>query len=296
MNEQSLATTRRLGQARDWLLPFALGMLVLTGCTSISSQMITRDATNTCWQQETGLQGIPITLKVPTHLKLYVYDKHYLEYVNGVVPDASHAVAQVQTIPLDVPVRDFASEFMYTEKIFTVDFKRPAGGTYNLRLAMTDDQYFQNIQHDVTDQTIKDVTRLLSALLPPGNVLPATAGGTPGVAPNVSEIKSLAAVGVFEIADPSFQQQVLAFLNCHLNKSHDAWVAAPGVDSVNRVGIPPWGNVQTPYPPVPFCPGNACHCNPAADSGPSTDVAPIPSSPASVSQQARATKKSWWPF
>jgi hypothetical protein len=252
---------------KEYRLILCSACLILSlGCTSITSRLMTRDSTNTYWE-ETKLRGIPITLKVPTHLKVYVYDKHYLEFANN---DSS----VVQPVELDVPIRDFASEFMYTEKIFTVDFKRPAAGAFNLRLAMNNEQYFSQIQHDVTDQTIADVTTLLGDILKPAKG--ATLAGAPsgGVnPPNVSEVKSLVAVRIFELADPCFQAQVTEFLNCHLNKAHDAWVAAPGVVDVNRVRIPPGENLETPYPASPFCPDGNCQ---EPNRGPAIPDCPAP--------------------
>src|SRR5262245_6108818 len=86
------------------------------GCASIESTMVTRDETNQYWERHNCLNGIPITVKVPTHLKLYVFHKHYLEFTQQgkdfvYVP-----------VNMGVVVRDFAQEFMYTDKIFVVDF------------------------------------------------------------------------------------------------------------------------------------------------------------------------------
>src|SRR5262245_49862691 len=120
------------------------GLLFVAGCASIESTMIERDECNSEWEKDRHIKGIPITLKVPTHLKLYVFDKHYLELVNV------GGETDVLPVELDVPVRDFGHEFLYTSKIFTVDFKRPMAGTSNLRLDMSQDQYFAKIQHDVT--------------------------------------------------------------------------------------------------------------------------------------------------
>ncbi len=266
--------------------------------------MVTRDETNQVWEQHRCLNGIPITLKVPTHLKLYVFQNHYLEAVevgyaiqNGGQPAPPEPPAPMQSgmpmtgsavrqspiqlasrrqdqdptpgnagqtqktpiyeicpVALDVVVRDFAHEFMYTEKIFVVDFKRPAAGSSNLRVDMTEEQYFDQIQHDITDSTISAITGLLGASTPGFTGAPAGDRGV-GAQPDLFPIRSLVAVGIFEIEAPDFEQQVADFINCHINKAHDAWVVPPATGCVNRVGIPAWENVQVPYPPVPLCPG-----------------------------------------
>ncbi len=230
-----------------WMLAVLLG---LAGCTSIDSTMIERDELNTHWHKHRHLHGIPITLKVPTHVKVYVFEKHYLELVNV------GGNYEVQPVDLDVPIRDFSHEFLYTEKIFTVDFKRPAAGSYNLRLDMTEDQYFAKIQHDVTDETIAKVTELLGKVLPDGGLFAAPVSGPDK--PDPKEIRSVVAVGVFEIDAPDFEHQIAAFLNCHINKAHDAWVVPPGVQQVRRLGILESSNTQIPYPPQPLCPNGNC--------------------------------------
>lgn len=208
-----------------WLL----SALAFAGCTSMSSTMLTRNESNLCWQKIKHLKGVPITVKVPTHLKVYVYEKHFLEERDG----------QIQVVKLDFVIRDFASEFLYTEKVFTVDFKRPAAGSYNLDLDLTEDQYIQKISHDVTDETIKDVTALLGAL--PGLGIKFAEGGEGErgtLDERLKEVKAVVAVGLFEIDDPEFEAQVTEFVNCHMNQAHDAWVLPPNA-TIRRVPLHP---------------------------------------------------------
>jgi hypothetical protein len=123
---------------------------------------------------------------------------------------------------------------------------------------MTPDQYIDEIQHDITEQTITQVTGLLGAFTGPKG-LSASPASTPATKPDLKEIKSLVAVGIFEIDSPDFEQKVKQFLDCHVNKSHDAWVVPPNVPNINRAGISSSENLQVPYPPVPLCPENgAC--------------------------------------
>jgi hypothetical protein len=214
-----------------------LTLMAVTGCTSINSTMLTRNECNTGWNKIKHLKGVPITLKVPTHLKVYVYDLHFLK------PDGSF-------VETKSPIRDFATEFILAEKIFTVDFKRPAAGAYNLDLDMTEDQYIQKISHDVTDQTIQDVTGLIQGLGGIGLSL-ATGPGTESSS-KIEEIKSVAAVGVFEVEDPLFEDKVTTFINCHLNQAHDAWVVPPGA-TIHRTHLPD----QQAGSITPLCEG--CH-------------------------------------
>lgn len=211
------------------------------GCTSVQSTMVTRDEANQFWERHDCLNGIPITLKVPTHLKVYVFHKHYLDLVSG---------NKVVSATLDVVLKDFAHEFMYTEKIFFVDFKRPPAGSSNLRVDMTQEQYIDELQHDITDRTLSDASSLLAAFTGSTGLKPKTASATEN-AKRRKEIRSLVAVGIFEIESPDFEMKLRNFIDCHVNKSHDAWVVPPGVRSIQRQGLS--GNKAVPYPPEPLC-------------------------------------------
>ncbi|MGC3967425.1 MAG: hypothetical protein QM775_08670 [Pirellulales bacterium] len=214
---------------RHWFI-FGFALTVASaGCQGTSSTMLTRDESNTTWDKHTCLSGVPITLKVPTHVKVYIYETYFLDTVDvGGVP-------RVQRIKLKYPVRDYAQEFIYTEKIFTVDFKRPAAGMYNLKLEMTKDQYISKVQHDVTDKTIEQVSEMFQRLAPKGLVATPSALDSTDIESQIGTIKSVSAVGIFEIDAPDFEQQVTCFINHHLNRAHDAFVTEPHIQSINRV-------------------------------------------------------------
>lgn len=233
------------------------------GCASVESTMVTRDETNHQWERHNCLNGIPITLKVPTHLKLYVFHNHYLQPMKVAVAKkddgASEAeepkveIIDYQPVDVGVVVRDFAQELMYTDKVFVVDFKRPAAGSANLKVKMTDQQYIDKIQHDITDNTINNVGGLIAAANNDKDF--ATVSTTPEQGkPNYLTVRALVAVGIFEIDAPDFETKVQEFMECHVNKSHDAWVVPPGVQCVNRVGLGSTANGQVTYPATPLCP------------------------------------------
>lgn len=222
-----------------------LGIGLITGCRSSTSTMFSRDEMNMGWCQFKKVDGFPITVKVPTHLKMYVYETHYLEQ-----DDVGNGVKKTTYIDLPVTIRDFAHEMVYSEKIVMVDFKRPAAGAFNLDVDLTDDQYIKKIQHDVTDQTLNEVNGILNTLGGPNSIFK-LASKLDNNIPTITEIKSVVAVGMFEVDAPDFEQQVTDFLNCHINKSHDAWRESPGVKDVNRVFPNNTGDMQ-------LCPNGQC--------------------------------------
>jgi hypothetical protein len=282
----------------NWLRPCICILGLCAGCTSIESTMVTRDESNQTWERHNCLNGVPITLKVPTHLKLYVFEKHYLETVTvpkrdndgNPVKDKDGKVIEridVQPVSMDIVVRDFANEFMYTDKIFVVDFKRPPAGVSNLTVDMTPDQYISRVQHEIQENTIEQVSGLLGAFIGEGGLKSAAVEEEepPREGPALTPIKSLVAVGIFEIEAPDFEQKVKQFIDCHVNKSHDAWVVPPCVHGINRVGIHPCDNTLVPYPPVPLCPANSEYA------APSTVNLPTSARPLGASMRS-ATKSS----
>lgn len=219
----------------------------LAGCASSESSVLTRNELNDDWSIMRHIKGIPITVRVPTHVKLYVYDKYFLQEVQLV-----EGVSEIRPVELEIPVRDFAQDFIYTEKVIMVDFKRPAAGSFNLEVDLTEDQYIEKIQHDVTDETIQRVTELVGQLMPEGIGAFASKGAGEDIDPKLKEIKSVVAVGVFEVDAPDFELQITEFLNCHLNNSHDAWVAPPWVGDVHRP------STDRPTPGPVLCPDGNC--------------------------------------
>ncbi len=237
-----------------WLTGVA-ALAVMAGCSSARTNMLHRDESNTMWERERHLHGVPITLSVPTHCKVYVTEKHFLidksettvketKEVKGpdntvTIPASSttRTISGIERMALPVVVRDVRHEIIFTDKIFTVDFIRPAAGTFNLDVDFNN-QYFKKIQHDVVDETIDDVGNLISKIAPKG-VFGVTASN-PGeaVSAKLFPVESVVAVGIFEIDSPDFEQQVMAFVNCHVNKSHTALIGPPGVTGAVRLPLP----------------------------------------------------------
>lgn len=206
-----------------------LGLCALVGCSSTRSTMLTRDESNTAWQL-TKSKGVPITLSVLTHVQVTVIDKQFLTLVD------SGKSKIVERLELKVPVRGVTIDPIRTDKVMTVDFVRPAAGTFKMGITMDPNkQYFQEIQNELEDKTINEIGGLLGKLAPGGFFNVASSGGET-VDPMVKQVDSVVAVEVFEVDSPTFEHDVRAFLNCHLNKAHDAYVV-PAPAELNRVGL-----------------------------------------------------------
>ena len=116
------------------------------------------------------------------------------------------------------------TQLEYTDKIFLVDFKRPAAGILDLKDAqMDDEQYFAKVQADVTERTIEDVSGALETITSPISSLKAkqSNSATPSSAANsISEInesvnfqKSVVAMCRFDISEPGWEEQMMCFIN-----------------------------------------------------------------------------------
>lgn len=199
-------------------------LLVLTsGCASFRSTMLNRLEGGMFIGNSNGtakpdgaprhFKGIPITLKVPTHLEVFITETVYRQL------DTSEPQA-VWNEPLGIRIYNVRTNVIQTKQLFTVDFKRPAAGTLDLTADMTDEQYFEKITSKLQDDTITQSAGLLSTVLRATS----TAGG-----PTDQQLQKLAAMDVsretrdvaykrFDINSPTFEWDVECFVNEQLSQ------------------------------------------------------------------------------
>jgi hypothetical protein len=205
---------------RRWLsLTAALALGTGIGCTSVSSTYLHRDEFDTSWEKKKA-KGVPVTLDVPTHVRIEINEKKYLKKVNDNYSlvtdgDAAQGAQPVRTLSI-------AYNVLTEKKMFMVDFKRPAAGPFTLAASFTNQQ-ISAYNHTLTDLTIETIGTQINALL--GTILPRIPGLQAGTqveetepkpdAPIVLELESLVAAGVFKLDDPMFEAQVSEFLRCY---------------------------------------------------------------------------------
>lgn len=139
-----------------------------SGCQSYSSTILNRLEDNTFFGNSNGnpkehcsarpYKGIPIALKVPTHLDVYIDEIYYIK----LDPDSGKATDSAECGCRLYHVR---TELIKTEKIFTVDFKRPAAGVLDLKMTFTDEQYFQKVISNLQDDTINQSAALAATVI-----------------------------------------------------------------------------------------------------------------------------------
>lgn len=221
-----------------WLrMVFVLALMGMVGCSSTRSTLLHRGECDNGWEKERLLHGVPITLQVPTHLKVEVVERHYLALVESAAADAQEPEidwfnAKSAGIPV---IRSVRTELIKTAKIFTVDPKRPAAGTMDttLKFGGVNGQYFDDIDYFVEDKTIEAITGLLGKVAKQGLIgAPTAEGGEQragkGVDGRLHPVDSVVASRLFSLDAPDFEQQLAAFLKTHLNGCHTCKVLPPG--------------------------------------------------------------------
>lgn len=200
---------------------------LLAGCTSISSTFLQRaddDAMLGISNGKTGIhdhtrpfKGIPVTLKIPTHLDLAI--------VETLLFTDDPTSGKLTHLPLSKRHLDVQPSLQLSDKVFTVDLKRPAAGSLDYEIEFQNEkdspQYFQQISYHVVDQTLKDISAVIANLKPiqPTPAFP-TANQKSSDFPSLSPLVRTIAWKRFDIHAPDFEDQVLAFVNQNLNDCH----------------------------------------------------------------------------
>ncbi len=223
-------------------------VLVSIGCTGIGSHFLHRDETNAEWEQE-KLRGVPVTVKVPTHVKVSVIEQRYF-YTNAEGEPPTE-------IPNCSRVIDY--EFITTSRLFTVDPKRPATGTSSWEIDL-EGQYPKSVKNDVSDLTIQQVSVAIETIAKSGGIgklFKAPKGksasedsiaGMRGIDESESQkytvFPSIVASRIFAVDDPMLEAHVEEFMNQHVNCPPEQ-LAVPEVLPLPMMAVP--GDPNSPF-------------------------------------------------
>lgn len=211
-----------------------LTLIATSGCCSIRTTAIDRKE-NDCLvvNPECPMHGIPVQLKIPTHLELKVVETTYWEKQD--IPGEKPTLVPLSTCRA---TRTVEHDVCYTEKIFLVDPVRPGAGTsaYGFAFKSGGDNnknvgkgYLEKVSYKIDDQTIKESANLLSSAL---GFISAFQTGSSDPNPNTGTLVSTdrtIAYGQFDINSPSFEEEVSAFLDCHVNRAGNSCVKCPQI-------------------------------------------------------------------
>ena len=205
---------------RYFLASFILfaGVMLSPGCRSTSSTFMNRydnDRIAGNSNGERGLhenakpfKGIPVTMKVPTHLDVTVFETIYLDPVS------------LKTVPTERRNLSAKADTVFSDKVFAVDPKKAAAGDTNYSFTMVDGYYTQVKTH-VDDKTIKDINGALEKLLPLLAAKPAPKAlsrfGESGSTTAPEEKTRVVAWKRFDLNSVDFEDQVTQFVEHHIN-------------------------------------------------------------------------------
>ena len=213
-------------------LAIGAALLLFAGCSSFRTTAVDRMENDMLVvNPETPLKGIPVSLRVPSHLELSVIETTYWEkkVITGDRPT-------LQRLSSCRPTRTVLHHVCETEKIFLVDPVRPGAGTEsygftfrsNTAAGATKDEdaqgkgYLQNVEYKIDDQTITESSKLLANSL---NLISALQTSVNNVTKNSADLiatDSAIAFGRFDINSPTFECDVAAFLDSHLNCTEES--------------------------------------------------------------------------
>lgn len=208
-------------------------LATLTGCTSISSTMLNRTETDfyfgnsngrtKCDGQSRPLKGVPITVRVPTHLDVAIKESIILAK-----DTEKNELYQLASTRRHIFVE---ASLVESDKVFTVDPKRPAAGTMGYTLLFGDkakagdpdnSQYFKSISYQIKDRTVNEVNASLNTLLPllaRQSMTGRQASAGEQISIIQEEIVGVVAWKRFDLDAPDFEAQVECFVEQHLNCS-----------------------------------------------------------------------------
>lgn len=206
-----------------FLLSVSLGYT--SGCSSIRTRMWTRDESEALHPDRCQhLKGVPVMLKVPSHLEITIVEHLY----------AAHAEGRMEVVKLRRPDLEAFTELKYTDKMFLVDPVHVLAGsggygfgfsksdmTSRIPDANGDDGTGHGYLHDshfkADDQSITTIASLVANVAGIANAR-RSAIGPSGM--NLTTIDRVVAFRRFDLATPHVDQEVQAFLDEHLNHFH----------------------------------------------------------------------------
>jgi len=213
------------------MFPCILLAASLMGCTSVKSTALNRTESDVFIGNSNGkprahcaarpFNGVPITLRVPTHLDVVIKEKIYLK-----VGEERGSLSRLQADKRSLFVE---TEVIETDKVFMVDPKRPAAGQLDYTMKFGADesgtdggkdnsQYFSSIESRIQDDTIKDITGALKAVTD-SLAAKTNVGDRDSRRPTLILVPDVRTVAWrrFDIDACDFEQQVADFVAIHMN-------------------------------------------------------------------------------
>ncbi len=205
---------------------------ILSGCSAVRTEMWTRDEYDGLHPDskchplaKKHLNGIPVMLKVPSHLEVRITERIYARHE----PDKQC----LQVVDFERPHFSATYELKYTEKMFIVDPQRTAAGEgrYGFAFAGNSDPirngnnqppeghgYLASGKYTADDETIVRSSELLSTLVGLSSRAKDTDDEDLASKMELVTTDRLVAFRRFDLSSPLVDAEVAAFLAMHLNQ------------------------------------------------------------------------------
>lgn len=201
--------------------------ILCSGCTSFKTTVMQRCSNGAFGPNVVEkTKGIPVKLKVPTHVEVVLNEDFFIEKTGDGKYQEISLIAVHGKSEHKIRSLSIKTEVIYTPKVFTVDFKRPAGGTFTLGTAeksgleFDDEQYFAKIRASYEEKTLADINTAISTLKPSlsnATKKSVTDGNSAMLGTEIREV----ARARFDISDPCWEDQLHEFVRLHLTACHE---------------------------------------------------------------------------
>ncbi|MBL8819254.1 MAG: hypothetical protein JNL58_24700 [Planctomyces sp.] len=187
----------------------------LSGCTSFRTTIVQSTSNGAIIPNaaEEKARGIPVKLKVPSHVIVNIFETFFVQQdVKNGLPSE---ICMISSVGQRIRSLNLETSVDYTDKVFTVDFRRPAGGLLGIsKLEFDSEQYFRKIEAAYEERTLADVDEAI------GNIGSAFSSST--TLPKSGEKKLLAfenrliATQRFDLSEPDWETQMQCFVDLYL--------------------------------------------------------------------------------
>ena len=175
-------------------------LLIATGCTSIRSTVVQRgsDGKYSGNHLSTKTKGVPVKVKVPTHVDVNIEEVYYIDDVTGEVLKSEQRILEVSD-----------PKTVYEYQLFTVDVARPLAGSLDLTgtnngFSFDGNQQITKLGGTIDDSTISETAAILGGEGIRGILNSTGTGGKTGLTRQTRVI----ATKRFDISDLNWHQEM----------------------------------------------------------------------------------------
>ena len=199
------------------------------GCTSIRSTVVQRgaDGKYTGNHLSTKTTGVPVKLRVPTHVDISIQEVYYVDDKTGEVLDSEQRILEVAD-PVTV----------YEYQLFTVDVPRPLAGSLNLTgqengFTLDDNQQITGLGGTITDNTISQTAAIFGSDSLGGALANLQSTGTGG-SEDLTRQERVIATKRFDISVPNWHSEMNAWVESYMGNCTGKCPVALGCTSCSE--------------------------------------------------------------